>query len=129
VSGAQGIASFTKKLAEDVTPEDEAVETAVLEASRPAARLSNLPLEPRQTTYFVVPTKAGKVAKNLFATLSGGGELQVAECPEKDGEVAFALTYPVSYEQGLNYGPRLAAFATLLKGKRELPPKFQSDAG
>jgi len=112
-----------KKLAEVVTPEDEAVETAVLEASRPAPGMSYLPLEPRQTTYLTVPAKSGPTAKKLFATLPG--ELDVLDYPEKNGDVAFALTYPVSYEIGLSYGKRLSQFAIMLGGERGLPPKFQ----
>ena len=111
-----------KKLAEVVTAEDEAVETAVLEASKYRINLQPyLPLEPRQTTFFVAPAAAGPVAKNLFANLA---EMTVSEYPEIDGEVAFALSYPVSYEQGMSYGARLSGFAKSLKGKRELPSKF-----
>jgi hypothetical protein len=112
-----------KKLAEIVTPEDEALETAVLETSRPTPGKSYLPLEPRQTTYLTVPAKAGPTAKKMIGTLRG--ELDVREYPEKDGEVAFALTYPVSYEEGSRYGSLLALFAKVLKGQRGLPAKFQ----
>lgn len=112
-----------KKLEEVVTPEDEAVETAVLEASRPATSMFYLQLEPRQTSYLTVPARAGPRAKKLLATLPG--ELDVLEYSENNGDIAFALTYPVSYEQGLKYGARLSEFAVLLGGERGLPPKFQ----
>lgn len=115
-----------KKLAEVVTPEDEAVETAVLDyrnwMNRSLSSITGLSQEPRQTTYFVIPAKAGPTAEKLFATLPG--DLEVVSYPENDGEVAFALTYPVSFEQGLEYGARLANFAKMLGGKRELPAKF-----
>lgn len=112
-----------KKLAEVVTDEDEAVETAVLEASRPASDASYLAMEPLQTTYFTVPAAAAPTARKLFATMPG--HLELLEYAEIDGEVAFALTYPVSHERGLRYGARLAAFAGVLGAKRELPEKFQ----
>jgi len=111
-----------KKLAEVVTAEDEALETAVLETSRSPSGEAYLPLEPRQTTYLTVPASAGATAKKLIATLRG--ELDVREYPERDGELGFALTYPVSYEEGKRYGELLALFAKILKGKRELSGKF-----
>jgi|GEM_PF-3539282 len=113
-----------KKLAEIVTPEDEAVETAVLEAYRPVLAMSSLPREPRQTTYLTVPVKSVPIAKSLFSTFPG--ELDVVTYPEKDGDVAFALTYPVSYEVGLGYGQRLSDFAIMLGGERGLPSKFNN---
>ena len=111
-----------KKLAEVVTAEDEALETAVLETSRSPSGEPYLPLEPRQTTYLTVPANEGSTAKKLIATL--GGEVEVQEFREKDGEIAFGLTYPVSYEDGRKFGELLAHFAKMLKGKREISGKF-----
>jgi hypothetical protein len=84
---------------------------------------SALAPEQKQTTYLVVPAARGPAAKALIKTLPG--ELQIQDHPEIEGEVAFSLTYPVSYEAGLSYGIRLAEFAKRMGGKRELPAKFQ----
>lgn len=79
--------------------------------------------KPTQTTYMVVPTIAGVTTKTRLNSLPG--ELQIDDYPEVDGEVAFALTYPVAYEVTLSYGKQLSEIAKAMGGKRELPAKFQ----